>query len=208
MKYKNTNACTARHTNNICYLFLEKCLYPNQTFLRLAISLFPLRGFDNALKRAFLDVLFFTAMRITRNYAEAVPFRKISTPRNEMKLRYFTQCSKQLGLGSSPQSCFYSQYFQAQSCLTVSQYFVKLLSVNKQNFNCIPVIFKWSSLIYCIPLVQDQSSFYEIRSLIICINIKAFNRVNKKQLNILKTSLEYLRNYILFTKDDSVLKTS
>ena len=34
-------------------------------------------------------------------------------------------------------------------------------------------------------LVKDQSSFYEIRSLAIYINIKAFDWVNKKQVNIL-----------------------
>ena len=28
---------------------------------------------------------------IARNYTEAVPFRKISTPRNQLKLRYFSQ---------------------------------------------------------------------------------------------------------------------
>ena len=30
-------------------------------------------------------------------------------------------------------------------------------------------------MIYCIPLINDQNSFCEIRSLAICINIKAFN---------------------------------
>ena len=30
--------------------------------------------------------------RIARNYAETVPFRKISTPGNQVKLRYFSQC--------------------------------------------------------------------------------------------------------------------
>ena len=29
--------------------------------------------------------------RIARNYAETVPFRKISTPGNQVKLRYFSQ---------------------------------------------------------------------------------------------------------------------
>ena len=29
---------------------------------------------------------------IAQNYAETVPFRKISTPGNQMKLRYFSQC--------------------------------------------------------------------------------------------------------------------
>ena len=42
-------------------------------------------------------------------------------------------------------------------------------------------------------LGKDQSSFYEIRSLAICINIKAFNRINRKQLKILKTFLECLK---------------
>ena len=34
-----------------------------------------------------------------------------------------------------------------------------------------------------------------MKLLAICINIKAFNRVNTKQLNILKTFLEYLEFY-------------
>ena len=42
-------------------------------------------------------------------------------------------------------------------------------------------------------LGKEQSSFYEIRSLAICINIKAFNRINRKQLKILKTFLECLK---------------
>ena len=32
--------------------------------------------------------------RIARNYAETVPFRKISTPGNQVKLQYFSQCKK------------------------------------------------------------------------------------------------------------------
>ena len=45
-------------------------------------------------------------------------------------------------------------------------------------FKCIPVIFQHFSLPYCIPLVKDQISFYEIHSHDVCINIKVFNRVN------------------------------
>ena len=37
--------------------------------------------------------------RITRNYAETLPFHKISTPGNWVKLRYFLQCL--ISLGSS-----------------------------------------------------------------------------------------------------------
>ena len=62
-------------------------------------------------------------------------------------------------------------------------------------------IFQHSLLTYCIPLVKDQSSFYEIRSLAISIKIKAFNRVNRKQLNIVKTFLEYLECLLLLTED-------
>ena len=54
-----------------------------------------------------------------------------------------------------------------------------------------------SSLTYCILIVKDQSSFYEICSLVICINIKALNRVDRKQFNIVKTLLKYLENYIV-----------
>ena len=46
-------------------------------------------------------------------------------------------------------------------------------------------------------LLERQSSFYEIQSLAICINIKAFHRINRKQLNILKMYLEYLEFYIV-----------
>ena len=38
----------------------------------------------------------------------------------------------------------------------------------------------------------DQSSFYEIRGLTICINIKAFKWINRKQLNIQKIFYKYL----------------
>ena len=54
---------------------------------------------------------------------------------------------------------------------------------------CIPVIFQYFSLADCIPLIKDQSSFYEIRSEAICLNINSFNRINTKQLNFLKTFL-------------------
>ena len=37
--------------------------------------------------------------RIARNYVETVPFRKISTPGNQVKLRYFLQCEV-LSLGN------------------------------------------------------------------------------------------------------------
>ena len=83
--------------------------------------------------------------------------------------------------------------------------------------NCIPVIFQYVLLIYCIPLVKDQSKFYDFfslgftpckagqplkgmelqekeakKDLAMCISIKTFNWVNREQLNILKTFLKYL----------------
>ena len=60
--------------------------------------------------------------------------------------------------------------------------------------------FQHSSLICCIPLAKDHSlvkDHSKIRSLAICINIKASNQVNRKQLNFLKTILEYLELYIV-----------
>ena len=45
-------------------------------------------------------------------------------------------------------------------------------------------------------------------SVAIYINIKIFNRVDRKQLNILKTFLEYLDFILLLSKDDSVLEVS
>ena len=74
------------------------------------------------------------------------------------------------------------------------------------HFKCIPAIFQHLSLTYCIPLVKDQSSFYEIRILTIYINIKAFIRVNRKQLNILKAFWNICNFILLLTKDDSILK--
>ena len=50
--------------------------------------------------------------------------------------------------------------------------------------------------------MKDQRSFYEIRSLAIFIIIKAFNRVNRKQLNIWN-----IWDFIsVLTEDDSALK--
>ena len=57
------------------------------------------------------------------------------------------------------------------------------------------MIFQHLSLTYCKPVVKDQRSFYEIRCLAICVNIKTFNRVNREQLNILKALLEYPEFY-------------
>ena len=47
-----------RHTNNICFLFIEECLLPKPSFLRLDFSLFSLRDFADVLNRAFLNFLF------------------------------------------------------------------------------------------------------------------------------------------------------
>ena len=58
------------------------------------------------------------------------------------------------------------------------------------------MIFYHLSLIYCVQLVKDQSSFYKIRSLAIGTKTEALNWVTRKQLNILKTFLEHLEFYI------------
>ena len=63
-----------------------------------------------------------------------------------------------------------------------------LVLPNKQKFITIPVIFQHCSLKYCIPFVRDRSSFYETYGLGTCIYIKAFNWVNRKQLDILNTT--------------------
>ena len=49
-----------RHTTFV-FSFLKNVFYPNQTFLCLDFSLFSLRGFDDVLKKAFLN-FFFTSM--------------------------------------------------------------------------------------------------------------------------------------------------
>ena len=52
----------------------------------------------------------------------------------------------------------------------------------------------------------------EIRSLVICIDIKAFNWFNRKQLNILKNNWKYFwiiwKIILLLTKDDLTLKVT
>ena len=48
---------------------------------------------------------------------------------------------------------------------------------------------------------QRSKQFYEIRGQVICINIKVFNRVNRKQFKILKTLLEYLEIILLLTEE-------
>ena len=40
----------------------------------------------------FVERRSFRMVSFARNYAETVPFHKISTPGNQVKLRYFTQC--------------------------------------------------------------------------------------------------------------------
>ena len=42
--------------------------------------------------------------RIARNYAETVPFHKISKLRNQVKLRYFMQCYSQVKLKQIPET--------------------------------------------------------------------------------------------------------
>ena len=58
--------------------------------------------------------------------------------------------------------------------------FLKFLGL-KTNLERIPVIFQHSLLMYRIPLAKDHTSFYEISGLAICIRVKAFNLVNRKQ---------------------------
>ena len=52
------------------------------------------------------------------------------------------------------------------------------------------------------PLLKDQRSFYKIGSLAMCINNKAFNHFNRKQLNILKTFLNIWNLIMLLSEDD------
>ena len=87
---------------------------------------------------------------------------------------------KQLVLDPSPQNCLCFQDFQGSKFLNDSS----VLWSNKQSLS----VFRWFVSI-------RQSIFYEISSLGICVNIKALNRGNRKQLNILKTFLERLKNY-------------
>ena len=99
------------------FFFADYFFYPNQTFLCINFSQFSLRGFDNGLKRVFLNFLLFTI----HNY-------------------YFTTITntvffKQLASGPRPQICLYLQYFQGSKLL-------KSCSVLWPN-NHILSVFRW-----------------------------------------------------------------
>ena len=51
-----------RGTQTFVFSFSKNVFHPNQTFLRLDFSLFLLKGFENVLKRAFLDFPFCMAI--------------------------------------------------------------------------------------------------------------------------------------------------
>ena len=129
----------------LVFSFSINVFYSNQTFLRLDFF-FSFGDFENAPKRAFLNVLFLRTCFTIHNYH----FTYITN----------TLFNKQLRLGRSPQSCLYFQDFQCSKLLNGCL----VPWLNKQNFKCIPVIFQRKSLTYCMPLVKDQSSFYQIRS--------------------------------------------
>ena len=120
------------------------------------------------------------------------PIKKVSSS-NKITILY-----KQLGAGCSSR-CLYFQDFLGSKllfgCLVVWPS-KEILSVFQWFAIDILYFIFHLSLIYCIPLVKNQITSYEIWSLAICINIKAFSWVNRKQLNILKTFLEYLGFYI------------
>ena len=75
-------------------------------------------------------------------------------PNGAVLCKELTLFYKQLGLGTSPQIWFCIRDFQGS----------KLLNGclgNSSLTKCIPVNFQPLSLIYCIPLAKDQSSFAE-----------------------------------------------
>ena len=122
-------------------------------------------------------------------------------------------------LGSGPSNCLYFQEFQLPNllngCLVVwpskqtqrkkcpnTEFFLVRKSLFTQwNFKSIAVIFQHSSLTYCILPAKDQSSFYEIHSWHICINIKAFNRVTENSWTFWK-HFQNVWNFILLPTED------
>ena len=92
-------------------------------------------------------------------------------------------------IGSDPntQSCLYFQDFQISMLL--NGWLVDW--PNKQVLS----VFQWSVIIRHWHTIchESKTKAARIGSLAICINIKTFNRVNRKQMNILKTFLEYLK---------------
>ena len=97
-----------------------------------------------------------------------------------------THFNKQLGSGPSPKSCF---YFKIPK-LKVAYCLLSTLT-KKTKFVCIPVIFQHSSLTYCLQQSKIKTVFMKFVAQLSALNINAFNRVNRKQFNILKTLLEY-----------------
>ena len=92
-------------------------------------------------------------------------------------------------IGSNPntQSCLHFQDFQISMLL--NGWLVDW--PNKQVLS----VFQWSVIIRHWHTIchESKTKAARIGSLAICINIKTFNRVNRKQMNILKTFLEYLK---------------
>ena len=138
--------------------------------------------------------LYYTCTASGKNYWVTQNFRVLFDKKAKSNLKLLKDkihfFYKQLGSRPSRQSCLYFQDFQGSmllnDCLVVWP--------NKQILS----IFQWFlTFVILYTIVKDQKTFYEIHSLTICINIKAFNRVNRKQLNILKTFLEYLEFYIV-----------
>ena len=83
-----------------------------------------------------------------------------------------------------------------------SKFSLKLESCSLQLF------FQHSTLIHWILLVNDQSTFYDIRRLPICINIKAFNHVNRNNRTFWKHFWNIWDFILLLAENDSALKVS
>ena len=83
------------------FSFSKNVFYPNQIFFCLDFSLFSLRGFDDILKKAFLNFLFRSMFYQYHQYTFYM----------------------QLGSSTSPQSYLYFKISRAQICLTGAQYF-------------------------------------------------------------------------------------
>ena len=109
MKYRNTSACTTRHTNNICFLYLGGYLLPKPNFPLFGfLSIFSWK-FRKCIKESFSQFsLFLLFITITL----------LISP-----MHFFI--SKQDQSLAFKIACIF-KIFSAQSCLAVFQYFEKI----------------------------------------------------------------------------------
>ena len=99
----------------------------------------------------------------------------------KVALQEVTPFYKQLRIGISPQICFHTEYFQGSKLLNGCLDLVVRPDVFQESFN----------------LWHSYTVYHYSKIKAVFIKLVEFNWVNRKQLNIPKTFLEYLEFYIV-----------